>query len=446
MTADFVPSAPEKEQVTLTFPDTGVSINTWTDYTYAAHIEIPTDGWSFTLASNTVTDDLDLQAFFLVGRRVRLALNGGTQGDGYIDSVEVSASRRGGALVHVQGRDKIAAVVDAHADPTYTFKEGMTLEDVLLDLFSPFGWSAPDQFILDNEVNTLAKAGIRGTPHSRGKRNAGKPLKKYLLHQLRPYPREGVFAFASRICKRHGLMIWQTASGEQIVVSRPNFDIDPFYKLRRNLDGTTNVLAGSVKYDIKNQPTAIVADGSSGGGEFGRGRIKSIMANTVVSTVDPEYLTPFKRYPDANRVLGHAFPTPVSVPRAKTLYLHDEESTTQEQLDNFLRREMAHLQRESIVATYEVEGHGQITDDGFVPWTIDTTVDVEDDIAHLRERMYVAGRTFHKSRHGGTTTTLQLIRLHTIELGEPIAPKPAPVVQTDAEIVQTRRAIESIEL
>jgi prophage tail gpP-like protein len=323
------------------------------------------------------------------------------------------------------------------------FKEGSTLLDVLIELFKPFGWGTEDAFIVENETNTLAKAGIRGTPRTKGGKKKGpRPLKRFVLHQLHPYPREGVFQFASRIAQRHGLMLWMTASGRQLVVSNPNFDIDPFYRLIRNATGTTNVLDGSVKIDIKDQPTCIVADAASGGGEFGRGRIKVISANTCVATSDPAFLDPYRRYPDAKRVLGFAFATPIAVPRARTLYLHDEESTTLEQLEGFLRREMAHVQRRSVSATYTVEGHGQITDEGFIPWTVDTTVDVDDQVANFKERMYILGRTFHKSRHGGTKTTLHLIRLNTIQLGEPTNTKPAPQVATDGEIVQQRQDLE----
>lgn len=435
--AEFRPSLPEKEEVSLSFPEAGFEIKTWTEYSYSANLEIPADGWSFTIGAESLPGIV--KPWLVPGQRVQLKINGAVQGTGYIDSVEVRASRSSGTEFVIQGRDLLAQAVDACADPTHTFKEGMTLEDVLMELFAPFGWGSADKFILENETNTLAKAGIRGVPRTKRKRI---PLKRFVLHQLRPYPREGVFQFASRITQRHGLMIWMIASGERLVVSNPNFEIDPFYRIYRNSTGSTNVVDGSVKYDIKNQPTAIVADGASGGGEFGRARIKSIMANTVVATGDPAFQEPFRKYPDANRVLGHAFATPVVVPRARTLYLHDEESTTQAQLDNFVRREMAHLQRESLTATYTVEGHGQITAEGFIPWTIDTTVDVVDDIAGLRERMYILGRTFHKSRSGGTTTTLQLIRLNTIVLGEPTSPQPAPKVATDGEIVRLREDLD----
>jgi prophage tail gpP-like protein len=435
----FQPSAPEKEQVSLSVA--GFELKDWNEYTYSANVEIPADGFSFTIGADKLPDTA--KSWMVPGQYVQLKVNGAVQGSGYIDSIEVRNSREGGTEFVIEGRDLLAQAVDACADPTHVFKEGSTLLDVLIELFKPFGWGTEDAFIVENETNTLAKAGIRGTPRTKGGKKKGpRPLKRFVLHQLHPYPREGVFQFASRIAQRHGLMLWMTASGRQLVVSNPNFDIDPFYRLIRNATGTTNVLDGSVKIDIKDQPTCIVADAASGGGEFGRGRIKVISANTCVATSDPAFLDPYRRYPDAKRVLGFAFATPIAVPRARTLYLHDEESTTLEQLEGFLRREMAHVQRRSVSATYTVEGHGQITDEGFIPWTVDTTVDVDDQVANFKERMYILGRTFHKSRHGGTKTTLHLIRLNTIQLGEPTNTKPAPQVATDGEIVQQRQDLE----
>jgi len=76
-----------------------------------------------------------------------------------------------------------------------------------------------------------------------------------------------------------------------------------------------------------------------------------------------------------------------------------------------VKREMSLLMHRSLVAHYTVVGHLQ--DD--VAWTVDTVVDVDDDIAGLKERMYVLARTFHKSRQSGTTTDLELVRLGTVQ-------------------------------
>ena len=99
----------------------------------------------------------------------------------------------------------------------------------------------------------------------------------------------------------------------------------------------------------------------------------------------------------------------------RPMFLHDEESKTQLQLQNYVKREMSLLVRKALTARYTGEGHGQGVGDGFVAWAPDTIVDVFDEPAGLDEPMYVMGVRFSKARVGrGTTTSLDLIRLGAI--------------------------------
>lgn len=420
---DFTPSQPEKEQIELALPDAKLVVKNFTEYSFNSHFMTPTDGWSFTVAAENLSDELKHALF--PGAKVQLTINGGAESTGYIDHIDVTASRQQGTQWHISGRDVLAQVVDANADPTQSLKENQTLEDALISLFSPFGWTSDQDFIINNDADRNVKAqGVRGEKmKSQAKGHGRRALRDYQLHQLKPYPREGVYAFASRIAERFGLKIWATASGRQIVISKPDFDTDPFYALRRTRDGTTNVLGGNIRVDTSDQPTIIVADSYTGGGaNFGRGPVKVIMINTAVFTEDPAFLDVFKKYPDAHQIYGQAFQFPLKMPRNRVLYLHDEDSQTLEQLTNFVRREMAHLQMKGLALNYVVEGHGQMAPDGFHPWTVDTTVHVKDDLIGVDDVFYVLSRTFNKSRGGGTTTHLELIRRHTIELGD--APSP----------------------
>ncbi len=437
--SDFfsLPSKPEQESVVLGLPAAKIELNQFTEYSFNSNFLTPTDGWSFTIAEEHLS--AKLKDALVPGVEVELTVNNLIQCSGYIDSVEVVASRSSGIEYRIEGRDRLAQVVDACADPTQSFKDNQTLLHALKTLFGPFGWTRDDQFTEENTANRNVKTGaIRNkTRKSEGKGFGRKAIKAYQLHQLRPFSREGAFAFASRIAQRFGLWIWSTSTGNQIVVSKPNFELDPIQTLRRNNDGlTTNVLEGTVKFDISDQPNIIVADSYAQNGEFGRGRCKTIMINTAVWTDDDAFAVPFERYKTAQEIRGHAFTFGVQMytPRCRVLYLHDDESQNQEQLNNFVRREMALLQRKSLTVNYTVEGHGQIVEGNFVPWTVDTVVKVEDDIAGLHEDLYVLGRTFNKSRSGGTTTRLELIRLNTIEFGEPIAPaEPASKFQEKAK-------------
>lgn len=433
----FTPSSPEKEEVTLFLPDAnrgeGLEVTQFTEYSFHSNFLTPADQWSFTVASDVLQQTLGDSV--VPGAPVKLKLNGAVQASGYIDSVEKSASRDGGSVWRIEGRDRLGQAVDACADPTVSLKESMTLLQGMKQLFEPFGWSEDDQFDESNEVDVLLKSGGHRRAkrkQSEGKGFGRKAIKAYKLHKYRPYPKESVYEFASRISQRFGLWIWSSSNGEKLIMSEPDFTSEPLYKLIRNANGTTNVLEGSVKYSASHQPTHIIADGYAGGGEFGKSRIKIIMENTAVRLGKPgggffgdinddgaKFAIPeLEKYLNsgAKVISGPSFPAANSLiaARPRVLYLHDDESQTIEHLENFVRREMALLQKGSLEVNYTVEGHGQITDEGFTPWTVDTVVEVDDEVAGLREKLYVLGRSFNKSRANGTTTHLDLIRLNTL--------------------------------
>ncbi len=405
----YLPSDPEKEEVRLVMVESGEEIRSWTHYRFDSHILTPTDGWSFTIGAERL--DAWVKAAIKPGAQVRLMLNGRAQADGYVDSIVARASRTGGLEYTVEGRDRLGYVVDSCADPTRSLKEGQSLADALKFLFGPFGWSTDDPFSIDNAASRQVRAGIRGTPTSK----KGKALKNYLLHQLRPHYQEGVFAFAARISQRHGLWIWLSPDGDTVIVSKPDFDQAPSYEIKRSFTGGSNVIEGEVRIDMTHQPTLVVADGFSGGGEFGKGRIKAIGKNPAVTTDDPDYAATFKRWPDAQVVDIDPLRRRYKVKRNRPLFMHDDESKTQEQLNNFVKRELSLLARNQLTAHYVVEGHGQLHGGQFTPWCVDTIVQVDDEVGGVRGPMYVAGRTFEKSRHGGTATRLELIVPHSIQ-------------------------------
>ena len=420
----FKPSPPEKEQVSLLLSDANLEITQFTEYSFISSFLNATDGFSFTVGFERLSPEM--QEALVPGAAVKLSLNGRVQASGYIDSIEKTAARGSGTEWRIEGRDRLGQVADACADPTQSFKESQTLIDALKSLFGRYGWPDDINFSESNDVNVELKTGKTRRSKTRTSDAKGfgrKALKQYKLHQLRPYTREGVLEFAHRITQRFGLWLWLSADGNTVIAAEPDFDSEPSHKLFRNSRGETNVLDGSVKFNLTSQPTHIVADSYTQAGEFGRGRAKVILPNATIRIKgyedDGDKAVPeLQKYINAGaKVLGGpTFPSSTSmiVPKARVLYLHDDESQTPEHLEAFARREMGLLQRQGLTVNYTVEGHGQNTDDGFIPWTVDTTVDVEDEVAGLTERLYVLGRTLNKSRSGGTTTELDLIRLNTM--------------------------------
>ena len=424
MSVLYQPSPPDGQVVRLRVMDGQVDLTRWTTYDFASDFLTPSDSFYFQLGTDEPLPDKERAAIKL-GARVRVIVESNTLAEGYIDKVEVNASRGGGTTYGIRGRDRLGQTLDTVTDPAFQLKEGGTLADLLKRLFGQFGFVNDEHFEIDNAANREARSGIRGTPTTRGgKRKGPRPLKSFVLHQLKPYNHESVYHFAARVAQRHGLWVRVSADGEKLILAKPDYDQEPAFILRRSRDGSGNIIDGSVSFDMTNQPTMIIADGFSGGAEFGKGSIKSYIVNPLLGLTDTgDYTDEVKavlaKHPKAveNVMPGAAFPFRAADIPFRPMYLHDDESKTQEQLNAFVKREMSLSFRKSLHASYTVEGHGQNVNDRFVAWVPDTVVEVQDEVAELTERLYVLGVHWNKSRGGtGTTTKLDLVRLHSLTL------------------------------
>lgn len=419
----YRPAAPDKQQIRLRVMDEHVDLTRWTSYSFSSNFLTPSDGWSMTIGDGSL-DDRQRRAL-RVGATVRLYVEDFPLAEGYIDRIEIGADRSKGTTYSIHGRDRLAPVVDSVADPRIQFKTGTTLAEFLKKLLEPYGWVSDEHFEIDNSANRDAKTGgLRGTPLPKRKSRKGK-LSAFQIYQLKPHNHEGLFRFIERTVERFGLFVRASADGDRIIVAAPDFDQAPRYQLIRDFDGNTNILEGGVVFDATDQPSVIIADGFSGGGEFGRGKVKSYCVNPYFGMdeqgfISDEVSAVLRNYPEAEPVLFVTQPYKQKAPRIppRPMFLHDEESKTQEQLNFFIKRTMSELLRKSLVAHYTVEGHGQTVEGVFTPWDVDTVVDVRDEVAGVTEYLYVLGRTFEKSRAQGTTTKLELIRLYSIAAGD----------------------------
>lgn len=409
----------DENELELYLPEVGRAVDKWLAYKFNSHFLTPTDGFSLEVAAASL--DPVFETGLVTGARVQLRVGGCTQATGFIDSIERSASRDGGTIWAIEGRDLLGQAVDAGVDPRWQFKETENLSDLLKRIYEPYGWSEDSQFIVDASADQQIKT---GRP-AKKRPSLAKHPRKSKLPQLRPNPNEGAHEFASRVAKRFGLTIWPSADGQTLIVGKPYFEQEPTFRLirRRFASRENNILSGSARYDLSDQPSVIIADGTSGGGTFGKSRIKCIAVNPAVWSDQDALAKIAAEHKTAKQLLfltqdgaPMAF-TPQRNPRAKPLYLHDENSKTIEQLEEFTRREMMARVCKSMTWRGTVAGHGQYDGGGnMVPWAVDTVVDMQDEVAGVTEPMWVLSRTFSKSRSGGTTTELELIRLYSLEL------------------------------
>lgn len=386
-----------------------IEFSKFISYEYDESFLTPSDASTFVLADDELTTQQ--RAALACGTRVEVSIDDRVQSISYITKLRTRSSRGTGTLVTVECMDWLNRAVKGHVDPNTRFKPSMTLEDLLTAVFEPFGMQV---LATDNAANRNAITGaVYGTPTSK----KGKPLKSFILHQIKPNPQEGAFAFAARVSQRFGLWLWPAVDGSTVIVGKPDFDQDSRYQLHHTLDSTAkqnNVTDSDVEVSDEEQPNILFASGFGGGGEFAKSRLHAGIINPLVQPPANSLAEITNAYPNVPFVLppvpaiASGLATfPILNPNAVPLYLYDPESHTQDQLNAFVQRELSLRMRKSLVAHYTFEGHTL----GGQPVAVDTLVDVHDDRARLNLPLWVLSRKFHKAGHGaGTYTTVELIR------------------------------------
>jgi prophage tail gpP-like protein len=411
-----VRSEPEKDTVELLHVDSGKKINRWKEYQVNSDFLTPADGWSFRVAAGDLASDE--RAVLQPGAQVQLSVNGYTQLEGTIDLVETSTSRSGGTEINIQGRDLLAECVDSCADPKIRLKPNDSLYTAVSKIFEPFGIN-PSDYLIDEQTDRDLRT---GTNYTKGGRREKKPTKRARkivpdVGYQRPHPHEGAFAFASRLAQRFGFWIWMAASGKIVIIGKPNFDQEPLHEFRSKLSDTTqnNILESSLRLELSEQPSVIYAEGSGGGGEFGKAKHRAFMTNPALDVADdPAISTLLTRFPGATELAFPAFQHPrLKARTSRPMYLHDEESKTFEQLEKFIQREMATRVRRAYTYHCKVVGHYNRETGGI--YCVNTVANVIDDNVGAHERLWIKSRTFRKSRTGGSETELELIRLNSLE-------------------------------
>ncbi len=427
-------TAPDLDAVTLRIDSLGVELDRWTRYSFVSNFVTPADGFTFTIGDPDIPQGVSGK--IRDGMKVTLTINGRPACSGVIDEVHADSDRSGGTTFDISGRDILGDVVDTGVDPSLVFQPTQQIGDILKSVLGTFGITNID---VDNDANksliTGNKYGYRvNKTHvsKRGKvsKGSGAVQKKFAEHQSKPYPQEGAYEFIERLAKREGFHLWAKADGTGVVLGKPDFDPDDDESQRLRLirrrgiqrGSGNNVDRGRVARSRLHQPSVIVAGASSGGGDFGRTRIRCIMVNELIArdatgAIIPGVRKILDKYSGAY-VIGPADldgqVSPLALnpyPICRPLYLVDQEARDLNQLKNFVKREMAKYQQTSLVVQYEVAGHTQ----NGKTWATDTIVSVDDDVGDIHEDMWVMGVNFTKDVHAGTRTTLNLIRPWTLQ-------------------------------
>lgn len=427
----------EEERLTVELEKTGETTDRIKSYRISSDYLVPSDEFEFVVFDEE--DPVGLRRKFQPLQRVKLYINGQVQLIGRIDGTEGVGDS--GASLRVHGRDFIGEIVDGDADPSVRFAEGTDLGSAILDIVRPFG------------IDTLVGSYNLTRNILTGKNvHTGQPAREFTAAKLSDYKIEadnGAFDAANKIVARHGFTIQSGGARNILAIVEPLFGLSPLYKLNK----PGNVLRGTAKRDYADVPTVTIVTGRTKkqkltGGEKLDAHLEAeaiaIATGSVEAEVPQHKLVPILldvpsfgerapneigRFPEVKRITGidenvpeifdarvdwktGAPPSPHGI-LYKPHYYEDKESKTPEQLARALRRQLAERLKDTLVYSCTVRGHKDPVSGAM--WSVDTVVEVFDEVEDVVENLWILSRTFSNDG-SGPKTELKLIRGGSIAL------------------------------
>jgi len=355
----------------------GRELADWVSYDVDSNIVEPADSYTFSIGPvrKGMVDLVPLAepCEILVCDVVQLT--------GYIEGVDVSFGK-GESEIVVRGRDKAGQLLDCAAPLLH---EDLTLSAAAEKLGGPWitSWAVTNDL---NRKKVLKRAPGWGRDQANiGGQNVGELVTTSVAtpetFHVQVAPGETCWEVLDRLARKDKKLLWIAADGTG-VIAKPRYDQPPSYRLVRYASpekrGENNVVSASISRSLEGRFSEVTIRGGHGDedGSDGGERIK-------VTVTDP----------DLDAVLHR----PTS--------LEDGSVKTRARAEALANRTMQLGTLRGQTYEYTVFGHGQ----GEKLWTIDTTVEVFDELAEIDQILYVAGRRFTKSKNEGTQTVLTLI-------------------------------------
>jgi prophage tail gpP-like protein len=370
------------------------------DYTFVSDFFSPSDAFSFTYYSEdpALLRGLEMQP-------VTLRIDGREQFAGRIEATD--RGDKGSAVV-CEGRDYFSDLVECNLDPKFFLRDGMNLEDAILQLVAPCG------------ITTIETQGARIS------KRTGKPVTIKDLHlsakslkDTKPEAGKGIFETLESLLARFGYVAQPSTRRNAIVIQEPTYDMDSLGRITRT-KGNPNknlVLAGKARRDYSSFPTHAVFTGKQGTpteaggakGSFSRWDLNEWLSN---------YPQEMRDILSGSIVEGRRLPGDLKEVDAGVLYRllyfrDDKVAKTKEQLDNALIRAVSDRLKDTLRYSCTLRGHiNPVT--GYT-WANDTIIDIDDDMADVHEPLWCHRVAMKNSRNGGPTAELEFIRPHTYQ-------------------------------
>ena len=200
--------------------------------------------------------------------------------------------------------------------------------------------------------------------------------------------------------------------------------------------GGNNIIKGRARRDFSSFPTYTLFTGT--GGETGAqstGLNKTFDIFELVASVQ-SLLSVIENKTVSGRWQGKASTETKNGALYRLLYHRDTDARVQEDLDSGVRRSIAERLKDSLAYTCTVKGHADPVTGAI--YSINTIANVDDSIAGVHERLWIAKRTLRYSEGEGSMTELELWRPGSFIIEEgafevvsggklPPLPPPAPI-------------------
>lgn len=391
---------PDEQTITVTLEATGEVISRGIQaYRINTSFLTPTDEWSFTIYDND--DPGSLRDKFRPWQPIRISINGQDQVIGRINKLR--GAGESGAGLEVSGLDYLADIVASTIDPSLQIKKEMDLGQALLAILEPWGIDT-----IYGDFN-LTQNILSGRIHA-AKGKPAREFKKGHPDELRPKDNQGVWEFMEQIVSRMGFTLQSAMLRNAIVCCVPHDLKDPRYRLSR----PGNILKGSASRDWTDVPTVTMARGRSGDPNE---QVKG--TRHEFATFSGDTINPIAKIPEIQRIITsddnveivrqkrfdpktkdptvYGFSPPVYRP----LFYQDRDSKSQEQLEFGVRKMVAEHLKKTLEYSCTMRGHVEPSSGEI--YTIDTVVDVFDDMERVDERLWLYENTKYNDGSGPRT-------------------------------------------
>lgn len=334
-----------------------------------------TDSWSI-----TILDDRPQPRWYEL-QQVELYVEGRKQLIGRVDSTDRGDE---GYLVKLQGRDYLADLTECNIDPTFVAKAGDKLDTAILLAAAPCGITS----IVDPYGRNEERIG------NGGKR--GEAITAKQLTDNKPSDSDSIYSWCNRAAARASYTIQPGNSRSELVLQRPTYGGGAVAKLlRQKGNKANNIVRGNASRNYGAVPTHFTGASQQGSAKEARTKNRTEWdLNEVVRNFSSEELKAIvwngtiagRRTPKDTNGQGN------SGQLYRLRHLRDKNAKNQEQLDGTTARMIAGALKELLRYTVELRGTSDPATGNV--WSYDCEVDVDDDIAHVHERLWVAARTF----------------------------------------------------